>query len=56
VTKIREDKMGKTCFTHGSDESALKMLFGTSERNITTYHVGDIRVSGRIILKWIIMK
>jgi hypothetical protein len=32
------------------------MLFGTSERDITTYHVGDTSISGRIILKLIIEK
>jgi hypothetical protein len=56
MIQIKEDEMGKTCFTHESDESALKMLFGTSEWNITSYHLGDKSVSGRIIFKWIIKK
>jgi hypothetical protein len=36
--------------------NALKVLFGTSERNITTYHVEDTSVNERLILKCMMKK
>jgi hypothetical protein len=44
--------MGGSCSTHGDTRDAPRILVGKRERKI----LGNIGMSGRIILKWILNK
>ena len=48
--QIKEDRMGKACGKHGSEEKGIQGFGGKIYRE--RYQHQDLGVDGKIILKW----